>query len=216
MPSFAVIFDMDGVIVDSNPPHVIAIRLFCEKYGFSLTEEEMRSRVFGRTNRDWLGYLFGAMTEAQFQGYAWEKELLYRQIYASDIRPVAGVVEFVELLHQQQIPKAIGTSAPPENVTFTLEGTGLAAYFSIILDERFVQNGKPHPEIYLKTCAALGFEPENCIVFEDSLSGVQSALSAGCKVIGVATTHTAAELANTALVINDFVGLSLKDLEKLF
>jgi beta-phosphoglucomutase len=156
------------------------------------------------------------MTEEQFQAYAWEKEHLYRQIFAPDIVPVAGIVDFIQLLHHKQIPKAIGTSAPPENVTFTLENTGLTEYFSTILDERFVQNGKPNPEIYLKTCAALGFAPENCVVFEDSLSGVQSALSAGCKVIGVATTHTAEELANTNLVIQDFTNLSLADLEKLF
>lgn len=91
---------------------------------------------------------------------------------------------------------------------FTLEKTDTAHFFDTILDESFVTRGKPDPEIYLKTAAALSMPAGRCIVFEDSLSGVQSARAAGCKVVGITTTHTAAELANTDLVISDFSNLS--------
>ncbi len=213
---FAIMFDMDGVLIDSNPPHKIALRQFCEKYGQHLTEEQLRTQIYGRTNRDWITNLFGTLTEELLQQYADEKEALFREIYAPDIQPLAGAIAFVQLLHSQNIPKAIATSAPRANVDFVLHHTKLEPYFSTILDERFVTVGKPHPEIYLKTASALGFQPENCIVFEDSLAGVASAKAAGCKVIGISTTHTHEELAHTDLVLPNFEGLTVADLQKLF
>ena len=95
---------------------------------------------------------------------------------------------------------------------FTLEKTNTGRYFTTILDDSFVTEGKPNPQIYLKSAKALGFEPSNCIVFEDSLSGVQAAKRAGCKVVGITTTHTREELAETNYVIDDFVGLDPKSL----
>lgn len=213
---FALMFDMDGVLIDSNPPHKIALRQFCEKYGYFLTEDQLRTQIYGRTNRDWITALFGTLTEAQLQAYAEEKEALFRQIYAPDIQPLAGAVEFIAELHKLQIPKAIATSAPRANVDFVLQHTGLGAYFDTILDESFVTVGKPNPEIYLKTAQALGFAPENCIVFEDSLAGVQAGKAAGCKVVGITTTHTPEELAHTDLILPDFKALTYQMLEKLY
>jgi HAD superfamily hydrolase (TIGR01509 family) len=110
-------------------------------------------------------------------------------------------------MEEQSIPRAIATSAPRENVDFTLRHTATKKFFSTILDESFVTHGKPDPEIYLKTAAAIGFKPEQCIVLEDSLSGVKSGKAAGCKVIGITTTHTREELTETDLIIDNFVGL---------
>jgi HAD superfamily hydrolase (TIGR01509 family) len=211
----AIMFDMDGVLIDSNPPHKIALKKFCEKYGYFLTEEQLRTQIYGRTNRDWITALFGTLSEAQLQQYAEEKEALFREIYTPDIQPLAGAVEFIQHLHELKIPKAIATSAPRANVDFVLEHTGLAPYFDTILDERFVTVGKPHPEIYLKTADALGFAPQDCVVFEDSLAGVQAGKAAGSKVIGISTTHTAEELHNTEAVLPDFTGLTIEILQKL-
>lgn len=213
---FAIMFDMDGVLIDSNPSHKIALRQFCEKYGHFLTEEQLRTQIYGRTNRDWITNLFGQLSEDVLQQYANEKEALFREIYAHDIAPLKGAVSFIELLHSTGVPKAIATSAPRLNVDFVLQNTGLEPYFDTILDESFVTVGKPHPEIYLKTAAALGFLPENCIVFEDSLAGVQSAKAAGCKVVGITTTHTPEELAHTDLILPNFSGLTLERLNALF
>jgi beta-phosphoglucomutase-like phosphatase (HAD superfamily) len=95
-----------------------------------------------------------------------------------------------------------------------MASTHLTAYFPTILDDSFVEHGKPHPEIYLKCAAALGYAPENCIVFEDSLSGVAAGKASGAKVVGVATTHTFEELKETDYVIKDFFGLDVIDLMK--
>lgn len=206
----AFIFDMDGVIIDSNPFHKISLKQFCKKYSHDLTEEQLRERIYGRTNKDWLTNVFGQLEPEQLKKYADEKEALFRELYQNDIKPLEGLVAFLEKMDEQKVPRAIATSAPRANVDFTLTKTKTGKYFSTILDESFVQRGKPDPEIYIKTATALKFNPGHCIVFEDSLSGVKSAKAAGCKVVGITTTHTHEELHETDLVIDNFSGLDPK------
>ena len=213
--TFAVIFDMDGVLVDTNPFHKISINQFCEKYGFHLTEEELKSRVYGRTNREWLTNLFGNLSSEALEAYAVEKEQLFRDIYAPYIKPVEGLIGFLDLLETNSIPRAIATSAPRANVDFVLFHTGIGRYFETILDERFVSHGKPNPEIYIKTAQVLGLPNQQCIVIEDSLSGVESGNRSGSKVIGITTTHSAHELSHTDLVIDNFNGLTIEVLASL-
>lgn len=214
MTSTAFLFDMDGVIIDSNPYHKISLLEFCKKYGHELDEESLRAKIYGRTNRDWITNVFGVLPENQLQAYATEKESLFREIYAPHVKAHAGLHAFLEQLAQHNIPRAIATSAPRANVDFTLQHTGIGKYFETILDESFVTKGKPDPEIYLKTAAALGFDPKNCIVFEDSLSGVAAGKAAGCKVVGITTTHTVEELSGSDLIIADFEGISPIELIK--
>jgi beta-phosphoglucomutase len=202
----AVIFDMDGVMVDSNPFDKIALRQFCRQHGHELTEEQLRGKIYGRTNKDWLTNLFGELPEKQLVKYAEEKEAIFRELYKNDIVALKGLSAFLDQLDHYKIPRAIATSAPRINVDFTLGKTGLEKYFSIILDETFVTRGKPDPEIYVKTAIALGLPNRQCIVIEDSISGVEAGKRAGSKVIGVTTTHSASELANTDYAIADFDG----------
>ena len=199
---YAFLFDMDGVIVDSNPAHKIALRQFCSKHGYNLTDEQLREKIYGRTNKDWIPNLFGNIGADLIRQYADEKEALFRELYAADIVPLDGLIGFIEKM--DGIPRAIATSAPRANVDFTLSKTRTEKYFPVILDEAFVNRGKPDPEIYLKTAAALGFDPKDCVVFEDSLSGVKAGKAAGCKVVGISTTHTQEELSETDLVMRDF------------
>jgi beta-phosphoglucomutase len=208
----AFLFDMDGVIINSNPFHKIALKQFCKKYGYDLTEEQLREKIYGRTNTDWITNVFGKLETAQLRNYADEKEALFRELYDKDIKPVDGLVDFLRQMDEQEIPRAIATSAPRANVDFTLAKTGMGKYFHTILDESFVTKGKPDPEIYLKTAKALNFDPKNCVVFEDSLSGVKAGKAAGCKVVGITTTHTQEELSETDLVINNFTSLDPRSL----
>ena len=212
---FGVIFDMDGVIVDSNPYHKIALNQFCTKYGYRLSEEDLLKKIYGRTNKEWIPNLFGNISESQLRDYADEKETLFRELYKNDIKPVKGLVRFLDMLNEHSISRSIGTSAPRANVDFTLSETGREKYFSVILDEAFVSKGKPNPEIYIKSSQALGLPASQCIVIEDSLSGIKAGKAAGAKVIGITTTHTAEEMAETDLVIDDFESLTIEILEKL-
>lgn len=213
---YAVIFDMDGVIINSNPFHKIALKEFCKKYGYDLTEEQLFQKIYGRTNKEWITNIFGEISQEQLAMYAEEKEGLFRKIYADAIEALKGIKNFIQILDDNQIPKAIGTSAPRANVDFVLEKTGLGGYFQTILDESHVSKGKPNPEIYLKVAEALAFEPQNCVVFEDSISGVQAGKAAGCKVVGVLTTHSEEELDEADAFIDDFEDLDLNMLDSLF
>ncbi|MBS1558543.1 MAG: HAD family phosphatase [Bacteroidetes bacterium] len=212
MNSFAFVFDMDGVMVDTNPYHKIALRQFAEKYGYTLTEEELIKKIYGRTNKDWIANLFQRpMTAAELAAFGEEKEAMFRAIYEKIIGEVNGLTAFLEEAHSQGIKMAIGTSAPRSNVDFVLKHIGIEKFFSVILDESHVTLGKPNPEIYIKCAQHLNLSPTQCIVFEDSLSGVASAKAAGCPVVGVATTHTPQEL-GTGIVINDFTEWSPTEL----
>lgn len=207
----ALIFDMDGVIVDSNPFHKKALLQFCEKYGFHLTEEQMKTSIFGRTNKEWLTKLFGNISPERMKQLEEEKEALFRKIYSPHIRPVKGLIEFLELLRANRIPMAVATSAPESNVQFTLEQTGTAGYFSTVITGDSVVESKPHPEIYLKAAGAIGYSPEDCVVIEDSLSGIKAARRAGCKVVGITTTHSRDELLDVDLIIENFEKLAVED-----
>ena len=213
--AYAFIFDMDGVLIDSNPTHTVALRQFCAEHGFQLTEQQLKEKIYGRTNRDWLLNLFGDLPDETIRRYAFEKEALFRKIY-TDIKPLDGLLSFLTKMDVDGIPRAIATSAPRENVDFTLEHTGIGPYFKTILDDSFVTKGKPDPQIYLKSAAALGLEPRNCVVFEDSLSGVKAGKAAGCKVVGLTTTHTDAELSETDFNIDNFNIQPKSILERLF
>ena len=206
---------MDGVIVDSNPYHKIAIQQFCSEHGHSLSDDRLLKQVYGRTNREWILSLFGNISDETVLRYTEEKEELYRRLFDKDIKPLKGLLPFLDELEKNNILKAIGTSAPRSNVDFTLERTGTMQYFDIILNDTYVTHSKPNPEIYIKCAQALGLPNHRCIVIEDSLSGVQAGKAAGSKVIGVTTTHPANELMHCDLVINDFVGLTIDKLRNL-
>lgn len=212
---FAILFDMDGVIVDSNPAHKIALQQFTSQHGYHLDEQQLREKIYGRTNKEWITNLFGVLPTDTLQQYAQEKEAMYREIFKDDIQPVKGLVAFLDMLEANNIAKAIGTSAPRVNVDFSLSSTHLEKYFSVILDDTFVTHGKPDPEIYIKCAAAVGLPSAQCIVIEDSLSGVTAGKRAGSKVIGITTTHTKEELSEADLIITDFDDLTFEKLQQL-
>lgn len=215
--AFAVLFDMDGVIVDSNPYHKLAFQAFLKKYNRSLTDDELKTHVYGRTNQEGMPYIFQrALATTELTELADEKEALFRELYRADIRPVAGLVPFLQKLKGQRVPMAVGTSAPAANLDFVLNSLGIRSYFDALLDSASVSRGKPDPEIYLKAAAELRIPPSQCIVIEDSLAGVQAGLNAGAKVIGITTTHTTEELANTHRVIQNFEDLTVNQLEALW
>lgn len=207
---------MDGVIIDSNPYHKKALDIFLSKYNIELTEDERKTKLYGRANKDWICEVFGKnFSDAEVEKLGSEKEMYWREVYKNDIKPVGGLLDFLGKLKSQNIPYAIGTSAPFENVEYTLKHCKLESYFDVILDQRHVKIGKPNPEIYINCAKKIGLEPQKCIVIEDSIAGVQAGLAAGCKVIGITTTHTADELLGIHKSISDFTELQIINLEIL-
>ena len=208
--TLAVIFDMDGVIVDNMEYHKKAWGIFLEKHAPDI-ELEKFSKHFGKVNRDLLQIVFKReVSEEEESRFGGEKEAIYREIYADHIVPTAGLLDFLGSLKNNNIKTAVATAAPRINMDFVFEKTGLRKYFDVLIDATEVTRGKPDPEIYLKAAERLNCYPEECLVFEDSFPGVQAAQNAGMKVIALATSHPADRLRSAELVIRDFTDIDFE------
>jgi beta-phosphoglucomutase len=200
-----VIFDMDGVVVDNHRFHFKAWMKFSRQHNFELNEEIYRDKFNGKTNADLFKMIFGEVSSDQMKAYAEEKEGLYKKLYLEHMEPMKGLLDFLEFLKSQRLKVALGTSAPPGNVDFVLDHLKLRQYFPVIVDGTQVEKGKPDPQVYQLCCMRMGLEPKDCVVFEDSLAGLESGMRAGCDVIAVATSHAAYELKpKTENIIHDF------------
>ncbi len=212
-----LLFDMDGVIVDNHKYHLGAWIEFSKRHGFDLNEEEYKRHINGRTIVATMSHFFPAIKNRdEIMKLGNEKEEIYREIYRAHQKPVEGLVDFLEEAQSAGIKIGVGSSAPPENIVFTLDGLDLRKYFRVIVNGSEVSTGKPHPEVYLKLAEKLGVDPRSSIVLEDALSGIEAGRASGAKVIGLATTHEASELQHTDLVINDFTALTVLSLKELF
>ena len=199
------IFDMDGVVVDNHRYHYQAWKAFSEKYKFPLDPEIYRDKFNGKTNADLFSMIFGNISVDEIEHYAQEKEGMYQKLYLEHMIAHKGLVEYLEFLKKSKIKIALGTSAPTTNVDFTLDTLKLRQYFEVIVDGYQVKKGKPDPEVYQLCVMKLGLLPKECVVFEDSLAGLESGERAGCKIVGVATSHKAYELKpKTDIIIHDF------------
>ncbi|MGE5497206.1 MAG: HAD family hydrolase [Syntrophothermus sp.] len=213
---FAVIFDMDGVLIDNAEYHEISWKVFFKRRGIELSNKEFKETVFGRTGRDALKLMFKDVTEHQIKEYAAEVNTIYREEYAPFIKEVPGLTQFLSHLKHNKIKAALATSAPSVNVEYVMDTLNIKEYFTSIVDDTMVTKGKPDPEVYLLSAKALNREPSKCVVFEDSISGIQSARNAGMKVVGVATTHKPAELNNVDKTIENFINLTAADIISLY
>ncbi len=204
----ALILDMDGVIVDSNPVHREVWAAYNRRFGIE-TDEAMQQRMYGRRNDDIVRDFFGDhLTLEEVRAHGAAKERLFRETIGPVLNEalVPGLREFLER-HRHQ-PLGLATNAEPENVEFLLDSARLRPYFRAVVDGHQVARPKPHPDIYLRAAELLGAVPQDCIVFEDSLTGIQAARAAGMAVVGVGTTHD--ELPDVDLEIRDFTSQALE------
>lgn len=214
MKEIGLIFDMDGVIVNNHQFHYMAWKKLGEKHGIEISPDYYRTSMNGRTIRELVQTVFTDVPESDIRMLGDEKESTYRELYKDLITPNQGLIELLELAKSQNIPMAVGTSAPLINVEFTIDRLNLRHYFKDILDERAVTKGKPHPEIYLKCATAINRPPSACIVFEDAVSGIQAGQAAGSKVVALATSHKREEL-EADLIIDDFVGFGMEQIREV-
>src|SRR5690348_16452240 len=201
----AVIFDLDGTLLNNNSFHRKTWEAYLKNIEKVISPEEFNAYINGRTNKDAIEYIYGRkMSEEESTKYTLEKESLYRKLYKPFIKPVPGLLHFLEVLHKKNIPMAIATSGIQPNIGFMFENLPIKHYFKVIVNSSHIMNGKPHPEIYLKAASQLDISPKNCLVFEDAVVGIRSAKAAGMKVIAVATTQTKEELSIADMIVDDF------------
>lgn len=218
MKNIAAIFDMDGTLIDNNAYHFKAWQLLFNKYNLpQLTQQAFNEYMSGVPGLTSLHNVLGNQyPNEQLQQWFTEKSEWYKQLYAPDIAPINGLKRFLTELKDAGIHTAVATSASPGNVDFVFGHLNLKHFFDTIIDGTRVNTAKPDPQIFLKAAHDLNAEPVNCVVFEDSLSGVKAANNAGMKVVALTTTHTADELKPVDKVITDYADLHLNDLLALF
>ncbi|WP_296114514.1 HAD family phosphatase [uncultured Alistipes sp.] len=186
----AALFDMDGTLVDNTLAHMRAFEIFCARYGVTGWKEKL-SQAFGMGNDDIMRLIMPAelIRERGLASLAEEKEAIYREIYAPEIRPVKGLVPLLESLRAAGVRCAVGSSGCRANVDFVLEKCRIGEFFDARISGDRVTRCKPDPEIYLTAAAALGMAPADCVVFEDAKAGIESARQAGVgRVVALATT----------------------------
>jgi beta-phosphoglucomutase len=202
------IFDVDGVIVDSNPVHIEVWREYLRRQGVTAFDS-LPERMYGRHNDDIVRDLIGPhLTAAEVKAHGAAKESLYREAMRPQLERhlVRGVAEFVR--RHEGVPMGVASNAEPDNVDFVLRESGLRSRFSVVVDGHQVSRPKPDPEIYLKAARLLGIPPRECLVFEDSATGLQAAKSAGARVVALRTTH--AQFDGADLEVDDFLSPELE------
>jgi len=187
MSQQCVIFDMDGVISHTNPHHVIAFEKFFDKYNIPYTKEEFEEHMYGKHNSYIMTHFFKRpIAGEELIKLEDEKEGMFREIYKDKVETIPHYMDFLNELKSRGFKTAVATSAPramsSEDVTFH----------------------KPNPEVYLKSAERVGVSPSDCVVFEDSFSGITAGLNAGMKVVGVLSTHTKEQLPPCDFYINDY------------
>ena len=215
---WAVLFDMDGVIIANTDYHVKAWLAFTERHDRPLTLPQYFENINGRTSADAMAYAFGRSVLAdELIEFTEEKEAIYRDLYAPHLQATPGLLRFLDALKAAHVRLAVGTSAPQSNVGFTLNGLGIRSYFEAIIDASMISHGKPNPEIYLTAASRAGVAPNRCVVFEDAFAGIEAGVRAGMKVVAVATSHTRTELETTgaSLIVDDFTNLTVEQVQAL-
>jgi beta-phosphoglucomutase len=204
----AVIFDMDGVLVDSYRAHMQAWMKLGERLGRPITEAQFVP-TFGRRNPEIFHTLWpGLIPDDQADYWSRWKEQTYRDIVTARFPEMPGARELLDALKAAGFALAIGSSGPPENVEVALHGLGRAHLFDAIVNSHEVTRGKPDPEVFLKAAAKLRIEPKRCAVVEDSKAGLDAAQAAGMTPIALVGTFARHELAGHAALVVD----SLKEL----
>lgn len=213
----AVVFDMDGVIVDSHPAHRFAWREFLRMFGKEVTDSELDFVMDGRKREDILLHYLGPLTATQLEEYGRLKNDLFWRA-APEVILIPGVLGFMETIRSAGITMAVATSASAGRTHSILSRTGLLTHFRTVVTAEDVRKGKPDPYIYHLACQRIGCRPESAVAVEDAASGIRAAKSAGMKCVGIAGRTSADHLiaAGADFVLQDFVNVSLRTLHSLF
>lgn len=205
MNQYAVLFDMDGVICHTNPHHAKAFEAFFDKYKISYTEKEFEEHMYGKHNSHIMTYFFKRPIHGEeLLQLEREKEQLFRDLYKDKVESIPYYKSFLTALKARNFKTAVATSAPRANMDLIIDQLEIRDMMESLMGSENVKLHKPHPEVYLTSAQNLGVAPSNCIVFEDSFSGITAGLNAGMKVVGVLSTHTKKQLPTCSYYINDY------------
>jgi beta-phosphoglucomutase family hydrolase len=220
LANLGVLFDWDGVIIDSSAQHEESWERLAKEERKFLPADHFK-HGFGMKNEKIIPELLSwaeAADVAEIGRLSLRKEALYREIVRErGIEALPGVAVFLRRLRDAGVPFSIGSSTHRENIDTILDVLGFTGLFSGIVTAEDVKQGKPNPDVFLKAAEKIGRRPENCVVFEDAFVGIAAARAGGMKVVGVATTHPLGDLtAQVDRVVHQLDELSASDLPGLW
>jgi beta-phosphoglucomutase len=210
--SFAVLFDVDGTMVNNTAFHKNAWLETTCRLGLNLSEKDYHEKIHARSNDKIVRNLFDDPSEELIKKIADEKEILYRSSFAPHLKEIPGLRRFLEELEQAGIICGAVSNSPQENVDFVLDGLGLRRFFKVAINRDMVKVGKPDPEGLLRAADELGFTPDKCIAFDDSASGFRACRNAKMKYIAITAATDPVDLAETydaVAIYNDFITVSV-------
>lgn len=213
----AVIFDLDGVIVDSHPAHQRAWKMFFRSLGREVSDRELAFVLEGQKREDILRHFLGELTDEQVRYYGARKEALFCYS-AAELKTIPGLPEFLDALEEAALPLALASSASRGRASYMLEQLDLKHRFQVIVAGDDVRKGKPEPAIFRLAAERLGVAAANILVCEDAVCGVEAAKKAGMKCLAIAANGRGPllEKAGADRVIPDFTRASMDDLRSLF
>lgn len=202
----AILFDLDGTITNTDPIHFRAWQQHLQEHDLTIDETFYKTRISGKTNPVIIEEILPHLSVEAGQALADAKEAQFRELATQEITALDGLTQVLNWAQEQQLPLAVVTNAPPENAYFMLETLKLEAHFKTVIISDEIGIGKPDPAPYNIALESLGVAPENAIAFEDSPSGIRSAVAAGIPTVGIASTHHPQVLYDLGamLVIPDF------------
>ena len=208
LSQYGVLWDLDGVLIDSSRQHLESWMRILPRFGLTMTKE-LHEQTFGMNNREILTIMLGEPPEADtLRRISREKESAFREIIRGTVEPLAGAVELLEQLHSAKMRQAIASSAPQENIRVVVNELQIGGYFRALVSGHDLP-AKPDPAIYLEAARQIALGPEACVVVEDAVVGVRGAITAGMRAVGVTNTHPANALQDANLIVESLLDLSV-------
>lgn len=213
-PGAALLFDIDGTMVESDPLHLAAFNQVFAPYGHTFDQARFSHELRGRTNLAIGAQFLPGESMARQAEVLDQKEALFRDMARSGVAPVDGLIELLDWAEAEGVPVIAVTNAPRANADLLLESIGVRHRLTRVVIAAELAHGKPHPLPYLEGLRLLGAEPAHAVAFEDSRAGIASATAAGISTVGLATGLVPADLlaAGAALAIRDYTDPALADL----
>ncbi|HEU5229768.1 MAG TPA: HAD family phosphatase [Ktedonobacteraceae bacterium] len=201
-PIRAVIWDLDGVIIDSAQEHLKAWQRLAQETGVTFTEEQFWA-TFGQRNDAIIPTIWGSISPERVRELADRKEAYFREFVRETAAPLPGAIELLSALHDAGYAQALASSTPIENIQLISDVLGLRRYLSVFVSGERVPHGKPAPDVFLKAAEELGIEPTKCLVIEDAVAGVEAAHAGGMRCIAVAGDRDLPGLKKAEMVVRD-------------
>ncbi len=210
----AVIWDLDGVIIDSGEEHRLSWHRLAHDENLPFTDEQFYA-TFGMRNDEIIPRLWGPLSAEKIKAYADRKEEYFRENIREKAAPLPGAIELLTALRDAGFKQVLASSTPIKNIEVISGVLGLEKYLNAFVSGETVPRGKPAPDVFLKAASVLGIAPEHCVVIEDAVAGVQAAINSNMKCIAVAGQRDLPGLRAADLMVKDLTQVTVDDIRAL-